>query len=381
MHICFLIENAWHIGGGDYAQFKYAEYLALRGHRVTVFAQHRQEFMDQLQPSPNLTMYIRPSFPPAFRGAGRLNQLWGRTYTRMRIRPFIRNPKSQPDVLVGYSKKSSILTDRMSRMSGIPCAHVVFETPEWMSRALGSLFDDIHVGEVRREWAATREVYQRADQLLPNSELTRREVERWTGRAVEPAVYAGLDDPGEPTGDTTEGRHILYVGRLDVTKNVHDLIDAVALMKDPPPLIIAGRGHDEEELKRRVDEKKVNASFPGHISDQVKWRLLRECLFLVFPTSFEGFGMPPGEALSCGKPAICSDIPILREVYGDTVEYFPLHDVSALAEKMQAMLAAPEYRRERGSAGRAFVTSRYTWTHCAERMENSLKAIVEGTTS
>ncbi len=374
MHYCFIIENAWQIGGGDYAQFKYAEYLAKRGHRVTVFAQFHKDFMDKLEHAPGLQIRFRGALPPSFRGAGRLNKLWGRMHARYRILPYLRRHETRPDVLIGYSRKSSILADRLGRSSDIPCAHVVFETPDWMSRELGTLHDNVYSGELKREWEETREVYWRAKWLLPNSELTRKEVADWTERSLEPAIYAGLDDPGEPTGDTAEGKHILYIGRLDVTKNVHDLIDAVAIMKNPPPLMIAGRGHDEEELKARAQAKGVQATFPGHISDAEKWRLMRGCLFLVFPTSFEGFGMPPGEALSCGKPAICSDIPILREVYGEAVEYFPLHDVAALAAKMEDLLARPEYRRERGAAGREYVLERYTWEKCAARIEKVLSS-------
>ncbi len=374
MHFCFIIENAWQIGGGDYAQFKYAEYLAKRGHRVTVFAQFHKDFMDQLAHSNGLRMIFRGALSPSFRGAGRLNQLWGRIYARVRILPFLKNYVHRPDVIIGYSRKSSILADRLGRLTGIPCAHVVFETPDWMSRDLGALHDNVYEGELKREWDETREVYRRAKWLLPNSELTRKEVADWTGRPVEPAIYAGLDDPGPPPGDPAVGKHILYVGRLDVTKNVHDLIDAVALMKNPPLLIVAGRGHDEEELKARAREKGVQAKFPGHISDTEKWRLMRDCYFLVFPTSFEGFGMPPGEALSCGKPAICSDIPILREVYGDQVEYFPLHDVKSLAAKMEEILGNPDYRVQRGVAGQAYVLGRYTWEHCADRILHVLGA-------
>jgi len=374
MHFCFIIENGWQIGGGSYAQFKYAEYMALQGHTVTVFAQFHKEFMDKLQKPDRLTMRFRGGMPPVFRGAGRLNNLWWRIYSRCRIDPFLHNKYTRPDVLIGYSRKSAIMADELSARFNIPCAHVVFETPDWMSRDLGKMHDDVYTGILKREWNETREVYRRAKWLLPNSELTRKEVADWTGRPVEPAIYAGLEDPGLPTGDPAKGKHILYIGRLDVAKNVHDLIDAVALMKNPPPLIIAGRGHDEKELKARAREKNVQAKFPGHISDAEKWRLIRDCYFLVFPTSFEGFGMPPGEALSCGKPAICSDIPILREVYGDQVEYFPLHDVKSLAAKMEEILGNPDYRVQRGVAGQAYVLGRYTWEHCADRILHVLGA-------
>lgn len=380
MKFCFIIENAWQIGGGDYAQFKYAEHLALRGHEVDVYGQFRKEFMDRMQTAAGLRWRFRGALPPSFRGAGRLNRIWGDLHARGVILPRFRAVRTRPDVVIGYSKRSAILADRLARGAGLPCAHVVFETPEWMSRDLGRLFDQVNVGPVRREWEEVREVYRRAAQLLPNSELTRAEVASWTGRPVAPAVYAGLDDPGPIRADHALGDYILYIGRLDVTKNVHDLIDAVARMKRPPRLVIAGRGHDELELQRRAVERGVAAEFAGHVSDAQKWQLIRGCRFLVFPTSFEGFGMPPGEALACGVPAVCSDIPILREVYGDHVEYFPLRDVEALAAVMEDMNTRDTYRRERGEAGRSYVLSRYTWSHCAERLENALRGAARSAT-
>jgi hypothetical protein len=69
MHICFIIENAPRIGGGDYAQFKYAEHLALRGHRVTVFAQFRKEFDRDLTRSGSLRICYRGGLPASLRGA------------------------------------------------------------------------------------------------------------------------------------------------------------------------------------------------------------------------------------------------------------------------------------------------------------------------
>lgn len=376
MKIAFIIDNPYVIGGGDYAQFKYAQYLARRGHEVLAFGQYRNAFMDQLSSEPGLSLRFWGGLPPTFRGAGRATQYWADAYVRYRVMPTLR--RFQPDVLIGYHQRSAVRCVDLGQQLNVPVANVVFESPIWLSRVMGPMFDQANTGAYKEAWAKARAAYQRSDWLLPNSEMTRQEVTDWTGRPVEPAIYAGLEDPAEQPGKGEEGRHILYVGRLDVTKNVHDLIDAMALMSDPPPLVIVGRGNDEHELKARAAEQKVQAEFRGHVSDREKWELMHTCLFLVFPTSFEGFGMPPGEALMCRKPAICSDIPILREIYQDHVEYFPLHQVNALAECMQSLSDRPAYRRERGETGRAYVRSRYTWAHCAERIERALTSPPSG---
>ncbi len=359
------------VGGGEYAIYKYAEGLALRGHEVVVYGQFRRPFMDELRADTSLSIRLRGGVECGFRGAGQLNRLWDRIHTACVALPGMRR-MGDVDVIMGYQRRSSIKAQWIGAKMNVPVVHVAFEPPTAMAAVLGEQYLQNMAGRLADEWARVKEAYRSSDGLLPLSKVVAAAVEAWCGKPCERPVYAGVDAPPGVMDVSAREDFILYLGRLDSTKNVQDLIDAVALIDNPLPLVIVGRGYDENELKDRASAAGITCRFMGVISDTEKWRLVRQCAFLVFPTSLEGFGMPPGEALSCGKPAICSDIPILREVYGDSVEYFPLHDVKALAELMQQMLRDSAYCRKRGRDGRDYVLSRYTWNHCAERIEKSL---------
>ena len=87
------------------------------------------------------------------------------------------------------------------------------------------------------------------------------------------------------------------------------------------------------------------------------------------PYLARGFGIPPAEALACKIPCIVADIPVLREVYGNHVEYFQEHDVDELARVMERLLADAPYRAERGQAGSEYIKSKYTWRESAAKIE------------
>jgi len=369
MRLVFLLNNRRSIGGGEMAVYRYAASLAQRGHEVTVFAVWHNDFMRKVHP-PGMRLRLRRGLPAAVRGAGRFNKWWGRLYARLVIEPWLR--RERPDFICGYLRQAASEAWRYGRRYRIRTVQFVFETPQWLMRELGDLFPPQDIAMLEREWAAVREAYVKADALIPLSETAGAECRRWVEREVTRPVYPGVD-PTAPLRFAVSENHVLYVGRLDAYKNIQDLIRAMALIENPPLLVIAGSGYEEADLRRLAEKLGVPCRFTGTVSEDGKWRLLREAYFLVFPSSFEGFGIPPAEALAAEKPAVCSDIPVLREVYGDAVEYFPLHDVAALAGTMRRLLRDAAYRRRRGSEGRRFVEERYTWEKAGAALEGILR--------
>ena len=98
MRLVFIIDNPNIIGGGDYAQFKFAEHLAKFGHKVTVFAANYNSFFEDFEDIPNLNIKVRHEIPLFIRGIGVANAIWDKVYTTMFVETFVK--KTKPDYLL-----------------------------------------------------------------------------------------------------------------------------------------------------------------------------------------------------------------------------------------------------------------------------------------
>ncbi len=133
--------------------------------------------------------------------------------------------------------------------------------------------------------------------------------------------------------------YFLFLGRVEKKKGVDTLIKAFELAQEgfgqPMDLVLAGnRGN---RLPEGFDE--LLASAPdvrelGYVADEDIGPLMSGADCFVFPTRKEGFGMPILEAMACGKPVICSDIPVLREIGGNVPTYVQVDDVGALRDAL-----------------------------------------------
>ncbi|HIE10515.1 MAG TPA: hypothetical protein EYP62_02775 [Kiritimatiellae bacterium] len=246
LSLVVLLNNRTTVGGGELAVYRYAASLARRGHRVTVFANWRNDFMRKARPA-GMRVRFRRGLPPSIRASGRFNRWWARMYGRLFIEPCLLGEK--PDFICGYLRQAAADAWRYGRKYGIRVVNFVFETPDLVMRELGDILPPAEAARLRRQWDAVRQAYREAAVLVPLSETVRQECARWTGRPVAPPVYLGVD-ADEAIKHPASDEHIVYVGRLDVYKNVQDLIRATARLPDPPPLVIAGSGYEERDLRR-----------------------------------------------------------------------------------------------------------------------------------
>ena len=156
---------------------------------------------------------------------------------------------------------------------------------------------------------------------------------------------------------------IIYLGRLHALKNINELL----LASSPQHrTVIIGAGEEMTTLQEIASVRNLKVDFLGSVSDDDKWSYLKRAKLLVSPSSFEGFGMPPLEALACGCMVLCSDIPIFREVYGSDVSYFKLHDVKDLRSKISYLLAL-------NKQSHSLLPQKYTWENATLRIEQILK--------
>jgi glycosyltransferase involved in cell wall biosynthesis len=173
---------------------------------------------------------------------------------------------------------------------------------------------------------------------------------------------ANAGDDGRVTRDRfSAGRpYVLHLGTIEPRKGIPTLIAAWEELQraDPaaPDLVIAGRdGWKTGPIHDRIRSSPLadRIHLPGYVDRRDAIELLRHAAVFVLASEAEGFGLPLAEAISCGTPAVASDIPVLRETGGDAAIYCSSTDPAAFADGMRAALA-----RETASALRRRASGR-----------------------
>jgi len=147
--------------------------------------------------------------------------------------------------------------------------------------------------------------------------------------------------------------YILYVGARKRHKNLENLILAFYEIKDRAKvkLVIAG-AKDNKSVEDEIDQLIRTLNLRGKVieilspTDEILINLYRNARLFVFPSFFEGFGMPPLEAISLNCPAITSNIPVLREILGEKIACLDPYDISDMATKIQRALIDEKFRKE-----------------------------------
>ncbi len=165
--------------------------------------------------------------------------------------------------------------------------------------------------------------------------------------------------------------YFLCVGTLEPRKNVDVALRAHSLLSPLErcrfPLVLVGMqgwltSRLEREMKLPAQRGELVAL--GYVADDDLADLYSAAGALVYPSIYEGFGLPPLEAMACGAPVIMSNASSLPEVGGDAAVMHEPHDVDALSRAMHRMIEDPQFRRERASASieRA---AQFSWDRCA----------------
>lgn len=136
--------------------------------------------------------------------------------------------------------------------------------------------------------------------------------------------------------------NILFVGNIKKHKGLHTLLDAYKLCLNKgfkEKLLIVGNGDNfrtkDETIGKKIEELKDNVIFTGRISDDELKAIYAKSKLLVQPSLYEGFGMPPMEALTLGTNVLISDIPVFKEIYKDLpVNYFETENAENLAKQI-----------------------------------------------
>lgn len=162
--------------------------------------------------------------------------------------------------------------------------------------------------------------------------------------------------------------YLLYVGNLYPHKNIGAAVAALKLMESPPVLVVVcARSIFWERFKNFVEREKARklVKLIGRVSDKELGVLYGSSEAFILPTLSEGFGLPGLEAMAAGTAVLCSDIGVLREIYGEAALYFDPADPRDIKDKLESFLVNPQLRSDLVKKGRKKV-KHYSWHRMAE---------------
>ncbi len=232
-------------------------------------------------------------------------------------------------------------------------------------------------------WAATR----RADRILTVSEASKTDILR---RLKVPAdkvtvIYNAIDErlKRAPSPEQIamvreryqiDHSYVLYVGNIKPHKNVVRLIEAFDILRKNGfehlrLFVIGDQVSKHPSLRRAVHSHKLHkhVRFFGFVPFETLQVLYHLAAVFVFPSLYEGFGLPPLEAMACGTPVVTSIVSSMPEVVGDAALLVDPYDPHSIAQGMEKVLTDADLRDSLRSRGFAQV-ERYSWEDSAARV-------------
>ena len=200
-------------------------------------------------------------------------------------------------------------------------------------------------------------------------------------------VHPGVDPEFRPAGEAEvaavreelgcpEG-YVLYAGTIEPRKNLRPLLDAWQKLREDrpetiPPLVLVGPyGWHSRHLLRRIEALRARGlglHVLGRVDRARLVRLFQGARVFVYPSLYEGFGLPRAEAMACGVPTVVSDASSLPEVVGDAGLEVEPHDSGGLAAALERLLGEPALAAELAGRGLERVR-RFAWPRAAAEME------------
>ncbi|MBU1203100.1 glycosyltransferase family 4 protein [Patescibacteria group bacterium] len=223
---------------------------------------------------------------------------------------------------------------------------------------------------------------KRSKKIITISNATKQDIIKYYPQAKDKikVIYLGWDSSEfgpisreDKLGYVDEHDHpekyILYTGRIETKKNVQNLIRAYRMGNFKWPLMLAGRpgNFGYQEIQNMIKDTKIknDVIILGYVSQKNYTKLIASASMFVFPSKFEGFGLPILEAMASGVPVVCSDMPVLHEVAGEAAVYFDPDNPQDIKDKM-TQVYQEERLREILIAKGLKRAGNFSWQKCAQ---------------
>lgn len=239
-----------------------------------------------------------------------------------------------------------------------------------------------------RSYSAWERLYMRtsikysvraAHQVIAVSENTKHDLQILYKVPAEKitVVYEGFVQTEKR--EVQKEKTILFIGRLEERKNVRRIIEAFEKLKKnyqiPHALVLVGkRGYGYEAIEKQINESpwKRDIQELGYVSLEEKQDLLKRASVFVFPSLYEGFGLPILEAQAAGTPVVTSSTSSLPEVAGEGALYVNPENTEDIAEKLYSTISLEETHREDLVMKGYQNLERFSWEKCAEEIKECL---------
>ena len=242
--------------------------------------------------------------------------------------------------------------------------------PEWFRRDRALYY----------RWAVARSA-QAATRLLAVSQFTADDLHEWLGVPLNriDVAHNGVGSEFVPASEAARDhvrrkydlpdRFFLFVGTIEPRKNLPRLVEAWSRIAghSNTDLVVAGRlGWKTAPVQEsvRLSAHRARIHLPGFVAPEDLPALLSAARVFVWPSLFEGFGLPPLEAMACGTPVITSDSTAMAEIAGPAAETVHPEDTDAIADAM-IRLDSDDALRERRRREGLVRASAFTWIACA----------------
>ncbi len=235
-----------------------------------------------------------------------------------------------------------------------------------------------------------KSVIKQAKRIITISESSRQDINKYYGYPADriDIAYPAAGDRFRPVKDDRliadlKAKYqlpehiILYIGNRKKHKNVAGLIEAYSMLskklKDQYALVLSGLMDQELEALVRMNKVQGRVKCLSNISEEELPLAYNAADLFVFPTLYEGFGLPPLEAMACGVPVITSNVASVPEVVGDAALLVDPNNSRELADTMAKVLENNDLKQE--LKAKSLERARhFTWEECAQR---TLKTYME----
>ncbi len=305
----------------------------------------------------------------------------------------------------GYSLWEQVAVPLAATRAGVKVLHVPHYVIPLLypGRIVVTIHDIIHVlfPEFLRHSLAfayarflIRAAVKRSSRVVTVSRTTADDLRRLFGasearlRVIPNGIHAEFFAAGDPATDealrerlAVRQPYLLHVGNHKPHKNVEAVLKAYQLLvrggfAEVPPLVLAGGFAPAGELHQRATAMGLadRVRCLGHLERRELAALFRGASVFVYPTLYEGFGLPVLEAMACGVPVVAGDVAAIREVAGDGVLRVNPRDVVELAAALRRLVEQPDLCGQLSARGRE-CAARYHWRQAAEATLAEYRAV------